>query len=66
MKTKYAVLGSHFDQLNDDQKKLALKNLQKSLEGKKYEIMFENNLLLCDLRDREALLKLFKEKHIFE
>ena len=61
---RYLIIGSHMDVLQPDRQKTAIKELQDSVHGKDYGELFHNNLLLCDLTDRDNLLKNFVERKI--
>lgn len=65
LKRKHLTIGSHADNLSDEEKKSALSKLQESVKGKPYSIMFHNNLLLCDLTKKVDFLKGIQEKKLF-
>ena len=60
---KYLIIGSHMDELTSSQQKKTVKDVQASVAGKDYAALLLNNLLMCDLRNREELLEnLIKRK----
>lgn len=62
---KFLLIGSHYDQLSEEQRSLTMVNLHKSVEGKKIAELF-HDIYLTNLKDRNALLVIIDKAKSFD